>query len=672
MLQVSKDMSIVGGRTYTTNIAHSKQASAKMYFVKTTMSGIQELQQTIDNGEKDRNNAWRNELASIRSFDLLDPKEKTMGFADKWTGGLVEIVLHPMGKYADEALKLFCEETGLREADIRTKAYLNGATFIAAQLTAAQVTRVSRINPLRTLHPLGRVSLVPVRSDINTPAPSIESYRGKPVVNVGVFDGGCAENAPLLKEYIATHDCVSAPHDAESLSHGTGVCGAVLHGNLANVSSHDVLPLPNVFVESFRVLPVQDSADFELYEAIEAIEKVVPKYPDIGLFNISFGPCGPVLDDNISRFTYAIDRLSFREDGISPLFCVAVGNDGEMPTPFNRIQSPADAVNGLGVGAYAYDGSHKRVQTDYSCVGPGREGGKIKPDLLEFGGSHSNPFIVIDAHSNVLARTCGTSFASPLAVHKLGTLLSNSEDISPHLARALLIHNTEGSTDHDKDTYGFGFSPDNIDDCLDCDETRVTTLYQGLLHQKETVRLPIFAPRINDTSGNAKITWTIVAVSNVDINDSDAYTASCVLDVFMPHAMKFSFTKAGCAPVTVNLLDPGAIDIKDLLDRGYKQSMLPVSRPSKRNWRESDLRATDFKWDTLIHKSASMRGSSLLQPALSLQSIFRNNDPEGMIEYYVAVTVDAPKYPGSLYNDTLQQYRHLAPIRLREENRITQ
>ncbi|MDT2302875.1 hypothetical protein P7H21_00800 [Paenibacillus larvae] len=32
------------------------------------------------------------------------------------------------------------------------------------------------------------------------------------------------------------------------------------------------------------------------------------------------------------------------------LFVVAVGNDGEAPSPYNRVQAPADLVNGLGVG----------------------------------------------------------------------------------------------------------------------------------------------------------------------------------------------------------------------------------------------------------------------------------------------------------------------------------
>ncbi|MDT2287634.1 hypothetical protein P7H17_18395 [Paenibacillus larvae] len=31
-------------------------------------------------------------------------------------------------------------------------------------------------------------------------------------------------------------------------------------------------------------------------------------------------------------------------------FVVAVGNDGEAPSPYNRVQAPVDLVNGLGEG----------------------------------------------------------------------------------------------------------------------------------------------------------------------------------------------------------------------------------------------------------------------------------------------------------------------------------
>ena len=47
----------------------------------------------------------------------------------------------------------------------------------------------------------------------------------------------------------------------------------------------------------------------------------------------------------------SMELVVVSKDG-DKLFVVAVGNDGELPDELGRIQSPADGVNCLGVGAY--------------------------------------------------------------------------------------------------------------------------------------------------------------------------------------------------------------------------------------------------------------------------------------------------------------------------------
>ncbi len=157
------------------------------------------------------------------------------------------------------------------------------------------------------------------------------------------------------------------------------------------------------------------------------------------------GPAGAIVDDSISRFTYVLDKLTYDVDSdeTNPLFSIAVGNDGDFVYPLNRIQAPSDMVNGLAVGSYTYDTTAKKIRAPYSCIGEGREGGKIKPDILDFGGSFDHPFIVASNDTNQISGVAGTSFASPLAVHKIGSLMAQSQNISPHLGRALLIHTAE-------------------------------------------------------------------------------------------------------------------------------------------------------------------------------------------------------------------------------------
>lgn len=441
--QVSDSISLVGGRKYRFVDNQGDPQSAKLYFMKTTNAGIAALQSALEDGKKDTVKSWRNQIGSIRSIDLLSPDEKVMGFDDEWETGTVEIVLHPLSNENADMIDLFYRVSEIPVGKTQVRQYEDGFTFISAACTYENIENIKRLNFLRAVHPLGQISIAPVRDHPGVEAPTIEPSRQKSSITVGVFDGGSNPSIPLLSGYVNEHNCVSSAAHPELVAHGTGVCGVVLHGNLAGKTKADHLSVPCVSVESFRVLPLQDGSDFELYEAIDAIENTVLARPDIKLYNISFGPKGAIVDDSISRFTYVLDRLTYDvpDDDINPLFSVAVGNDGDLTYPCNRIQAPADMVNGLGVGAYSIARDGRKIRADYSCIGEGREGAKIKPDFLEFGGSLDRPFIIAGTTPNTLSASAGTSFSSPLAVNKIGRLMAKSESITPHIGRTLLIHN---------------------------------------------------------------------------------------------------------------------------------------------------------------------------------------------------------------------------------------
>lgn len=684
LLSASSDMELVGGRRY--KIEESPNAAdagdeaspesaeyAKLYFLRTTTSGLRDFKEALRSG-RNATDSWRNTVMSLRSFDLLSPDEKVLGFDEDWQGGSVEVVLHPFCDGEEtRAVELFCKESGLSREEIEVRSYENGATFIAANLSKDATLAVAKINPLRTVHPMGRVSFEPIRDYLSSPAPQVQSVPGAALVTVGVFDGGCAADVPLLNQRVTAHDCVASAAEQKGVDHGCGVCGAVLHGELSGKKPTDVLPESPIHVESFRVLPSSSPSDYDLYESIDAIEHVVKTHPEIPLYNLSFGPSGPILEDDISRFTYALDLMSFKRDGEPPLFCVASGNDGAFPPPLNRIQAPSDLVNGLGVGAYCYSDDGDVCRATYSCIGPGREGAKVKPDILEFGGSVEKPFVVVGSSGNTLTASAGTSFATPLIVHKLGEMMAYSEDISQHLARAILLHNAECRESFTQEEYGFGIAPDDPSSCLSCVDNRVTTFYQGVLKPRQVVSLPIFAPGIHEVRGNVVIRWTIVAVCDVNPNDSDAYTSSCIIDTFVPHVQKYTYSRKGyntTSPVDISTA-AGRAKAAQLEQEGYVRSSLPVSKPAKKYWKETELRAIDLKWDSVISRMQRMRGSSLFDPVLTLQSIFRGAEtPDSLTRYYAVVTVDAPNYPGSLYNATLQRYQNLQPIRLRIEPRL--
>lgn len=367
-----------------------------------------------------------------------------------------------------------------------------------------------------------------------------------------------------------------------------------------------------------------------------------------------------------------MDELSYaiEEGEQNPLFSIAIGNDGNKSAELNRIQPPSDMVNGLAVGAYTYNPIGELIRADYSCLGPGREGAKVKPDILEFGGSIDRPFVSVSKISRNLEIYAGTSFAAPLAMHKIGRLLAESKSISPHMGRTLLIHCAyQGKKEVRNVESGYGYSVMSPDEMLHCDDHKVTILYEGSLAPGNTAKLPMFAPFINQVKGFVTIKWTITTIVSPESNDSDAYTNNCIEDTFYPHSQKFTFAKGKIKKHLDLFVPENVIKQSELLNQGYTQSFMPDSKPGKTFKDESELRNTDLKWDTVIKKSQKMRGTSLANPFITVHAMARNGFENKPIKYFIAITIEAPRYKGSLYDNIIHAYNRLEPIKIRNISR---
>lgn len=675
-LVADSDMKLIGGRKYT--IDEETQTKGKMYFIRTTTEELQNLKNKFISGEKDHVQKWKNQVCTIKSIDLLQQEEKTLGFPDEWENGIVEVVIHPLGGNKEQAINGFFETTKLNKDTAAIRSYEDGLTFVCVRMDIKSIKLAQKYNPLRSLKPIDDSWEEQLRSGaMVAPAPQLPETIFKSDIKIGVFDGGIKSGTRLLDPYVTNHDMVDEAAIEHAQDHASGVCGAILYGtSLRGKTDVDKVENPVVSIESFRVFPTKKTGDAEsdlqMYTTIDIIEQVVSERRDIKLFNLSLGPKGAIIDDEINRFTYVCDKLTYEVDEgeINPLFCVAAGNDGNLETPMNRVQSPSDMVNGLAVGAYTMSMLGDKYRANYSCIGPGREGAKIKPDILEFGGSADMPFITSKT-GNELVGTLGTSLASPVVAGKIGRLMAASDHIVPHLGRALLIHNADSEGLEGNNENGFGFCISNVEDVLNCTDNKVTILYEGEITSSATVRLPIFMPKVNEIRGNANIRWTICTVVNPNLNDPDAYTNNCIEDTFYPNEMKFTYRKKGYGAKQVNLLDPEDIAlVKQLISEGYEKSDLPVSKSAKRNFAEADLRNKDFKWDTIIRKERTMRCSSLLNPFISLHAIGRDEFEHEKIRYFVVITVDVPKFKGSLYDNIIQKYNNFTPIQIQNVNRV--
>lgn len=667
---------IIGGRKYAIDDSRSDARKAKLYYCRSNDSGLKQIFSEMQSGRRDRQDKWRHTLQSIFSINLMAPEEKVMGFPDGWEDGSVEFVLHPLGiTDTEDAIRRFLKISGLDADRVSIKTYEEGLTFVGCRATCKQIEAVSGFNPLRSVHPVWEYDEQVLRSmPIEGPEPAQD--KSKPKIVVGAFDSGIDVANPYFQGFADNIDL--AENEIRNYRHGNSVAGALLYGSIVEQKG-EYLQHPPVYVKMFRVFPEDEKnitspeGKLGLYETIDHIEETVTNFPEIHLYNLSIGPHMPILDDEINRFTYVLDRLTYQsgEYGENILFAAACGNDGQEDE--NRIQPPSDMVNGLGVGAHTYNALDEPCYAKYSCVGPGREGAKIKPDVLAFGGDVGRPFISVDLAHGHIGQFIGTSYSAPFALHIIGEMLAATKGLSPHMARTLLIHNARpASTNHGLYTKeeGYGYVLLDAEQMLSCTDTRVTILYEGELAPAMTAKLPVFAPGINNIRGNVTITWTITTIVNPNIFDVDAYTGSAIEDSFYPHSQKYTFHK-GKETKKLNLLDEGAItEVKRLIDAGYSQAGMPDTKSPKTYKDEDELRNQDLKWDTVVKKTITMRGSSLYAPFIAVHAMNRDGTTDENIRYFMAVTIDVPRYQGSLYDEILRTYPKLERIKVRTESRV--
>lgn len=645
-----ESMKFVGARIYNRRIEDNKEIKSKLYFVKCSKENIEWLMKDLD---KDNFNKTEiKQLRSIEKIDILGSKEKALGFEEDLDSNEydIEVVLHPLNNKFDEAIRKI-DKFFIGEKEIRK--YEDGPIFILGRVNKENLELMADYNFLRTIHPMREIILPKLRMAEGAALPKIP-IRKENKITVGVFDGGANDRNSYFQGYVKNYDLSTMTPDIESLEHGNAVCSSVLFGALNKYKNEEVLKTPVCNVESFRVLPEKN-----IYIVIDNIEKVVLGRDDIDIFNISFGPRGPILDDQIDRFTYSLDKLALN----NKVFCIAVGNDGEVMKPFNRIQAPSDSVNNIGVGAYStYNGEIYRA--GYSCVGAGREGGKIKPDILAFGGDERNLFHAINFNGDKRMLTAGTSFASPVVAGKLAELRNKSNIFDALIARTILLHSSKEITKKTEEE-GLGIVLDDVNEIISCTEKKVTLLYQGYLLPKKSYKLPIPLPDVSKkANGTVSFSWTICTLTDVNIKDSDLYTNSCIEETFYPNSNIYKFNKKGEKAIKVDL--EKEIGKKEELEAlGYEMSRNPCSDSAKR--KSEELRRAEYKWDTVSRKTKGKKTDSIRDPFLIISGLSRDEDDISKIRFCVALTVEAKKYEGNLYEEILEKYPVLMPVELEEE-----
>lgn len=648
-----------------------EEVKGRLVFVQGPPEGFNRLLRHLDNPTSRSKEQFRKEIQRVERFDTLAAGEQVLGFAAGWKDGRAELVLHP-STYPAEALEQFLAELfESARVDIersRVRQYPGGPTFVSCRLTRRSLAALTGANPLRAIHPLSFRAMTDLRNAQTAAAPKASTTPTRSTIKVGMFDGGLDPTVPLLKGHVEEDLslAIGTMPLEPGVAHGTAVAGALLYGPLNDFGAADRVPTPPVFVVSIRAWPTSDLSDVDLYETIDIIERAVPERSDIKVYNVSIGPRGPIYDDPVSRFTYVLDDLAYRH---KVTFFVAVGNDGNVAGE-DRIQAPSDLVHGVGVGAYTLDGD-SRVHAPYSCKGPGRECGKIKPDVAAFGGCDKSPIHLAAVAPGRRLYEKGTSFSAPVAARLGGQACETFERSSALLSRALLIHTAvhpAGDPDH---LLGHGCVAQSIDDILHCDEQSVTVVFQGSILPTKIIRLPIPWPVKDDVPGSVQITWTVAGLPPTSPIHTGDYTSCCLEETFYPHSRKFRFSPPkGVKARERNLhLDDDAATVAELLGQEWKQSSYPLTESGNQYRTESEKRAIDCKWEPIVRRTSSKHARSLHEPFMTIHAIGRNGAKE-RFDYAVIVTLRAKSYAGDLYSEIRTLYSALSPIRVRTEAEI--
>jgi hypothetical protein len=400
-------------------------------------------------------------------------------------------------------------------------------------------------------------------------------------------------------------------------------------------------------VDHVRVLDEKAGTALEYVDVLDRILGHLDMNPTKYQFvNISLGPDTPSVDDEVTYWTAALDQR-FAHGRV--LATVAVGNEGEADavSKLNRIQPPADAVNVLAVGAATREGPGW-LRASYSCIGPGRSPGFVKPDGVIFGGCDGELFGVLAARKTLaLESTSRTSFSSPYALRSgIAVRAQLADGLSPLAIRALLIHRAEPGT-HPRAEVGWGRFESDPERLITCDDDEAVVIYQGVLPIGEHLRAKIAMPK-EGMVGDVFLTATLVIAPEVDPQHASAYTRAGLEVAFRPNKDRFSVDKEGNRSK-----HPKAGSF-------YSAANLYHSP-------EYQLRAEDFKWEPCRRNTQKYNAAKLNEPFFDIYYHSRESATKAQmpdpIPYAFIVGVKAPEVK-DLYNRIVRAYSSvLVPLR---------
>jgi Subtilase family len=632
---------------------HPEEAYTEALYVAGSRSRFREWQAQLPRWSETHKGA--DTLAHVERFGAFEAPAKLRGLTeDVDREGVLEVVLHNSGdqriveSFATYVLQHGGEPLRKYRRDIR------GLTFFPVRTSFARAEEIARYSFVRVARPMPALrpsSPFLVRSKPASPRATIpQTGPVDATVKAVVFDGGLPtlSRAALSRWVQYIEPAGIGPAVPELENHGLAVTSALLFGQADQAAP---LETPLCSVDHVRVLDTATggSGDVMGLDVLDRILNHLDANPTYEFINISLGPRLPIEDDDVTEWTAALDERFAAGRAVAT---VATGNDGDADPDLglNRIQPPSDGVNVLSVGSATSAGSVWQ-RSIYSCIGPGRSPGFVKPDGLTFGGRMDEPFNVLDA-SLSLSGVQGTSVASPLALRASTSVkVQLGTSLSPLAIRALMVHRADPGS-HNRGEVGWGRFEGDLERLITCDDDESLVVYQGALPVGEHLRALIPMPDFT-MKGMVNLTASLVIAPEVDPEFPGAYTRSGFEVSFRPHSdkyMEYPDGKVSSHPKTRSFF-----------------SATNLYRPD-----ESSMREAMYKWEPCLRHTEHLRASSLKEPCFDIYYHHRQGgravDLPQPIPYALIVSLKSPKNP-ELYNGTVRAYSNIL-VALRPRVRI--
>ncbi len=466
----------------------------------------------------------------------LSVSDKLMPILTKNDRLMFEAVLHASAdeSYLVDGFKKYLDS--LKDGSIISDLiYSKGLCFLSIEAQKAKAHDIAEFSFLRVLREMPKLrgfepALRSTGMNFAVSLPDVKPV--DPNLKVAIFDGGFPDNSPLSKWIDKKEIGKLDKPMAEGLNHGHWVSSAFLFGPLQDGVQP---PQPYAYADLYRVFDTNDNGDANLIKVLKRIRDILTS-TNYNFVNLSCGPDLPVEDTEVHAWTSVLDEI-FSNGSI--LATLAAGNKGHLDRASGnaRIQPPSDCVNGLCVGAADSQGDAWQ-RANYSCVGPGRLPGYIKPDLLGFGGSTKEFFWVVDNNNpGFSVPVQGTSFAAPFVLRTAAGIRSIfGSNLSPLAIKTLLIHSSE-KENHDLLEVGWGKLGSDIDLITSCEDSCIKVVYQGKLNPGEWLKVPVPLPN-TQIKGKVLVKATMCYATPTDPQDSANYTQSGLEIVFRPNEDK--------------------------------------------------------------------------------------------------------------------------------------